>query len=215
VSFARPSSEQIKGANLYVSGLPKTMGQPDLEALFNSFGQIITSRILSDNVTGLSKGVGFVRYDKKGEAELAIAKLNGMIPPGCTDPITVKFANNPAANNQKTAIQQVAQAASALMPLALLNTASARRFPAGPIHHTPSAGRFRYSPLATVGGGGVGNGGSATDLLTTSALLQMAQAAAQAGSMANPADYFRLLDPTNVISTNGQQAQPCLTSSKL
>merc|ERR1711970_1289211 len=33
VSYARPSSEAIKGANLYVSGLPKHMAQPDLERL--------------------------------------------------------------------------------------------------------------------------------------------------------------------------------------
>lgn len=52
VSFARPSSDAIKGANLYVSGLPKSMTQQDLEGLFNSFGQIITSRILCDNITG-------------------------------------------------------------------------------------------------------------------------------------------------------------------
>lgn len=52
VSFARPSSDAIKGANLYVSGLPKSMTQPDLEQLFAPFGQIITSRILCDNITG-------------------------------------------------------------------------------------------------------------------------------------------------------------------
>ncbi|VDM50866.1 unnamed protein product [Toxocara canis] len=52
VSFARPSSESIKGANLYVSGLPKSMSQPELENLFRPYGQIITSRILSDNITG-------------------------------------------------------------------------------------------------------------------------------------------------------------------
>lgn len=52
VSFARPSSESIKGANLYVSGLPKNMSQPDLESLFSPFGRIITSRILCDNITG-------------------------------------------------------------------------------------------------------------------------------------------------------------------
>ena len=52
VSYARPSSEAIKGANLYVSGLPKHMTQPDLERLFSSCGNIITSRILCDNITG-------------------------------------------------------------------------------------------------------------------------------------------------------------------
>lgn len=52
VSYARPSSEAIKGANLYVSGLPKSMTQLDLEGLFSPFGRIITSRILCDNITG-------------------------------------------------------------------------------------------------------------------------------------------------------------------
>lgn len=54
VSFARPSSEAIKGANLYVSGLPKNMAQQDLENLFSPYGRIITSRILCDNITGLN-----------------------------------------------------------------------------------------------------------------------------------------------------------------
>jgi len=55
VSYARPSSEAIKGANLYVSGLPKHMTQPDLERLFSCSGNIITSRILCDNITVLAK----------------------------------------------------------------------------------------------------------------------------------------------------------------
>lgn len=54
VSYARPSSEAIKGANLYVSGLPKNMTQQDLESLFSPYGRIITSRILCDNITGKS-----------------------------------------------------------------------------------------------------------------------------------------------------------------
>ncbi|XP_070492416.1 ELAV-like protein 3 isoform X3 [Chironomus tepperi] len=142
VSIARPSSESIKGANLYVSGLPKNITQTDLEAIFSSYGRIITSRILSDNLTaeretGLSKGVGFIRFDQRQEAEKAIKELNGTIPKGYTEPITVKFANNPSSNK-------------AFPPLAAYLTpqtaAAARRF-AGPIHPT-TAGRFRYSPLA-------------------------------------------------------------------
>jgi len=140
VSFARPSSEQIKGANLYVSGLPKSMTQQDLEALFSSYGRIITSRILSDNITGsgLSKGVGFIRFDQRCEAERAIQKLHGTVPEGTVEPITVKFANNPS-NSAKAAAAVSMQAAAAFL-------APQRRFAAGPIHH--AAGRFRYSPLA-------------------------------------------------------------------
>ena len=54
VSLARPSCEMIKGANLYVSGLPKTMTQRELEAMFAPCGNIITSRILCDSQTGKS-----------------------------------------------------------------------------------------------------------------------------------------------------------------
>ncbi|XP_066588990.1 ELAV-like protein 3 isoform X3 [Prorops nasuta] len=134
VSYARPSSEAIKGANLYVSGLPKNMTQQDLENLFSPYGRIITSRILCDNITGLSKGVGFIRFDQRVEAERAIQELNGTIPKGSSEPITVKFANNPSNNNK------------AISPLAAyLAPQTARRF-GGPIHHP--TGRFRYIPLS-------------------------------------------------------------------
>lgn len=134
VSYARPSSEAIKGANLYVSGLPKSMTQQDLENLFAPYGRIITSRILCDNITGvgLSKGVGFIRFDQRVEAERAIQKLHGTIPDGAAEPITVKFANNPSSN------------AKAIAPLAAYLSPQ-RRF-GGPIHH--QTGRFRYSPMA-------------------------------------------------------------------
>ncbi|XP_068245778.1 ELAV-like protein 1 isoform X6 [Palaemon carinicauda] len=133
VSYARPSSEAIKGANLYVSGLPKSMTQQDLEAMFRAYGSIITSRILCDNITGLSKGVGFIRFDQRIEAERAIQKLNGTIPDGAQEPITVKFANNPSNNNK------------AVPPLAAYLSPLTRRY-GGPIHHP--AGRFRYIPLS-------------------------------------------------------------------
>jgi ELAV like protein 2/3/4 len=42
----------MKGANLYVSGFPKALTQPELEAVFRPLGSIVTSRILFDNATG-------------------------------------------------------------------------------------------------------------------------------------------------------------------
>uniref|UniRef100_A0A8D8TL61 ELAV-like protein 2 n=3 Tax=Cacopsylla melanoneura TaxID=428564 RepID=A0A8D8TL61_9HEMI len=110
VSYARPSCESIKRANLYICGLSKEMTKEDLEKLFSPYGTIITSRILCDKlacenvhsyVTGvpevpsISKGVGFVRFDKHSEAAEAMQSLNGTIPPGATQPITVKLANSP------------------------------------------------------------------------------------------------------------------------
>nr|CAH8840459.1 unnamed protein product [Trichobilharzia regenti] len=98
VSLARPSSEAIKGANLYICGLPRKMNQCELEKLFSTCGHIITARILYDTKTGLSRGVAFIRYDQRTEAEIAIRRLNGYLPPGANEPITVKFANSPGSN---------------------------------------------------------------------------------------------------------------------
>uniref|UniRef100_A0A8C0I199 ELAV like RNA binding protein 1 n=1 Tax=Balaenoptera musculus TaxID=9771 RepID=A0A8C0I199_BALMU len=51
VSYARPSSEVIKDANLYISGLPRNMTQKDVEDMFSRFGRIINSRVLVDQTT--------------------------------------------------------------------------------------------------------------------------------------------------------------------
>lgn len=42
----------IKDANLYISGLPRTMSQQDLEDMFTRFGHIINSRVLVDQASG-------------------------------------------------------------------------------------------------------------------------------------------------------------------
>lgn len=96
---------------------------------------VVSCRCVSENVdisgAGLSKGVGFIRFDQRLEAERAIQELNGTIPKGSTEPITVKFANNPSNNNK------------AIPPLAAYLTPQATRRFAGPIHHP--TGRFRFN----------------------------------------------------------------------
>ncbi|XP_078145495.1 ELAV-like protein 1a isoform X2 [Centroberyx gerrardi] len=180
VSYARPSSDTIKDANLYISGLPKTMTQKDVEDMFARYGRIINSRVLVDQASGLypefetntcqvpnaerrsssqspaalscvglSRGVAFIRFDKRAEAEDAIKDLNGQKPPGASEPITVKFAANP---NQAKNTQLISQ----------LYHNQSRRF-GGPLHH--QAQRFRFSPMSVdhMGGmGGVGVPGSST-----------------------------------------------------
>jgi RNA recognition motif-containing protein len=46
---------------------------------------------------GESKGVGFVRFDKRSEAEIAIGQLNGKHIENMPDPLVVKFANSPTS----------------------------------------------------------------------------------------------------------------------
>jgi ELAV like protein 2/3/4 len=85
------------------------MTQAELESLFADFGSIISSKILCNPKAGrlhislslflfrlpklnkiftpsihlgASKSVGFIRYDQRSEAEMAINTLNGTIPKG-------------------------------------------------------------------------------------------------------------------------------------
>lgn len=138
VSFARPSSDAIKGANLYISGLPKSMTQQDLELIFSPFGTIITSRILQNaGNDSQTKGVGFIRYDTRDEAKRAIQAVNGSIPKGCTEAISVKFSNTPGSNNK---LLQT--------PLpAFLSPHIARRI-GGAMHNPVNKGLARFSPMA-------------------------------------------------------------------
>lgn len=145
VSYARPSSNDIKNANLYISGLPKNMKEEDLVKMFEPFGAIITSKLLTDE-SGESRGVGFVRFDRRGQAEAAIQSLNNKVPPGYesvhSDPpkITVKFANPPSSKQQPLpfAFQS---------PMALTGRGTGRGAfsSVGPLHH--QGANVRYSPL--------------------------------------------------------------------
>jgi RNA recognition motif-containing protein len=92
VSYARPSSSDIKNANLYVSNLPASIQTTsDLEALFSKYGTIITSRLLVDN-NYKPRGIGFVRFNLRQEASAAIAGMNGMFLAENSAPLNVKFA---------------------------------------------------------------------------------------------------------------------------
>ena len=84
----------------------------------------------------MPKGVGFIRFDQRNEAERAIKELNGRIPEGATEPITVKFANSPSSTKALGGTGATGLPINPITPY----LSPARRL-LGPIHH--SAGRFR------------------------------------------------------------------------
>lgn len=148
VSYARPSSASIKNANLYVAHLPITYTTMDLEGLFRPFGSIITSRILVDTATGLSRGVGFVRFDKNTEAETAISALNGKSLHGCTQPLLVKYANQPKSGQPLGST--LSTTSSSTVSSLSRRVGGSNSFPStgGPIRH--AVANVRYNPVSTL-----------------------------------------------------------------
>uniref|UniRef100_A0A0G4HC44 RRM domain-containing protein n=1 Tax=Chromera velia CCMP2878 TaxID=1169474 RepID=A0A0G4HC44_9ALVE len=100
VSFARPQSDAIKGANLYIRNLPADADEAKLRGIFEKWGSIIQTKVLEPAAGSTdNRKTGFVRYNFRVEAEKAILELNGKIPAGGTEPLLVKFADQRAVSH--------------------------------------------------------------------------------------------------------------------
>lgn len=62
---------------LYVGNFSFQMTEPELRALFEPYGAIESASLVTDRDTGRSRGFGFVSMTNDGEAEKAIAALDG------------------------------------------------------------------------------------------------------------------------------------------
>uniref|UniRef100_A0AAY4C1P7 RRM domain-containing protein n=1 Tax=Denticeps clupeoides TaxID=299321 RepID=A0AAY4C1P7_9TELE len=84
--------------NLYISNLPLSMDEPELENMLKPFGQVISTRILRDS-NGASRGVGFARMESTEKCDAVISNFNGKFiktPPGVPvppEPLLCKFAD--------------------------------------------------------------------------------------------------------------------------
>lgn len=84
--------------NLYISNLPLSMDEQELENMLKPFSQAISTRILRDAI-GTSRGVGFARMESTEKCEAIIQHFNGKYiktPPGVPvpqEPLLCKFAD--------------------------------------------------------------------------------------------------------------------------
>jgi cold-inducible RNA-binding protein len=62
---------------LYVGGLPYSFDGDALKDLFSQAGNVTSSIIITDKMSGRSKGFGFVEMSTEDEAQNAISMLNG------------------------------------------------------------------------------------------------------------------------------------------
>jgi len=99
VAYSRQG--HIKGANLYVRNLPLPCTALELEQVFVPYGEVVQSRVLTDPNTGASRGVGFVLFALREQAEAAVEALNNVTPPGFPGPLIVQFAEDTGKKQQE------------------------------------------------------------------------------------------------------------------
>lgn len=63
--------------NIYVGNLSREVTEQELKQAFEAFGQVASVNIIKDKFSGESRGFGFVEMPDNGQAQAAIAGMNG------------------------------------------------------------------------------------------------------------------------------------------
>jgi RNA recognition motif-containing protein len=62
---------------IYVGNMSYDIDEPTLSDLFTEYGEVISTKVIVDQMSGRSKGFGFIEMENEEEALSAIAGLNG------------------------------------------------------------------------------------------------------------------------------------------
>ena len=62
---------------LFIGGLPQNITETELTELFSTYGEIVSTKLVTDRFTGRPKGFGFVEMGTRGEGHKAMEDLNG------------------------------------------------------------------------------------------------------------------------------------------
>ncbi len=63
--------------NIYVGNLSYGVDEDSLKAQFGEFGEVESVKVITDRITGRSKGFAFVEMPDNSQADQAIKALNG------------------------------------------------------------------------------------------------------------------------------------------
>lgn len=68
--------EKVSLKKLYVGNLPWSLDDAKLKELFAKYASVVSAVVISDKMTGRSRGFGFVEFSDGAEADQAVAEMN-------------------------------------------------------------------------------------------------------------------------------------------
>ena len=75
--------------NIFISNLDFKVESGDLTDFFTPYGEVVSSKVITDRETGRSRGFGFVEMPNDDAGNEAIKELNGSIVDGRALKVTV------------------------------------------------------------------------------------------------------------------------------
>jgi RNA recognition motif-containing protein len=63
--------------DIYVGNLAYSTNDESLKEAFSAYGEVTSARVVTDRMSGRSKGFGFVEMPNRAQAQAAIDALNG------------------------------------------------------------------------------------------------------------------------------------------
>jgi RNA recognition motif-containing protein len=63
--------------NIFVGSLPYDLSEAELKDIFEKFGEVSSVKIITDKISGRSKGFGFIEMPEDESAKKAMEDLNG------------------------------------------------------------------------------------------------------------------------------------------
>ncbi|KAJ6832602.1 uncharacterized protein M6B38_327495 [Iris pallida] len=85
------NSARYMSSKLFVGGLAWGTDDQSLKEAFDSFGNVVEARVITDRDTGRSRGFGFVNFDDEESANSALKSMDGQELQGRS--IRVSIAN--------------------------------------------------------------------------------------------------------------------------
>ncbi|WP_316356468.1 RNA recognition motif domain-containing protein [Candidatus Neptunichlamydia sp. REUL1] len=88
--------------DIFVKGLAESVTSSQLKELFSMYGKVLSSRIIVDHETQVSRGFGFVKMPIESEAKLAMRRISGSELEG--NILKAKVANTGNFNSPRDSI---------------------------------------------------------------------------------------------------------------
>ncbi len=88
--------------NIYVSNLSFAVQDEDLSSYFAEYGEVSSAKVITDKLTGRSRGFGFVEMADDAAAQKAIAELDGATVDGRAIRVNVAKPREEKSNDRRS-----------------------------------------------------------------------------------------------------------------